>query len=198
MSPAPTSTAVRTRVDDSPTPSRQPDESIRTARLALVPVAAEDADELAVVFADERLYAFTGGRPGTVEELRDTLGRLARERAADPGAQLNWVARRLADGQAVGMLQAVFGAEGRSAEIAWLVGVPWQGQGLASEAATAVVRWLEERGVEQVTAWIRPDHHASESVATHAGLAVTDETRTSDRHDEVERLWRRPLRPVEG
>jgi len=185
-------------VDDSPTPGRQPDESVRTARLALVPVAAEDADELAVVFADERLYAFTGGRPGTVEELRDTLGRLARERATDPGAQLNWVARRLADGQAVGMLQAVFGAEGRSAEIAWLVGVPWQDQGLASEAATAVVGWLEERAVEQVTAWIRPDHHASESVAAHAGLAVTDETRTSDRHDQVERVWRRRLRPVEG
>jgi hypothetical protein len=80
-----------------------------------------------------------------VEELRDVLGRLARERAADPGAQLNWVARRLAD--------------------------------------------------ERVTAWIRPDHHASEAVAAHAGLAVTDETRTSDKHEHIERLWRRRLRP---
>ncbi len=171
------------------------DELILTARLSLAPAGAEDADELAVVFADERLHAFTGGRPGTVEELRDLLDRLARERAADPEGQLNWVARRLADDRMVGMLQAVFGAGGRSAEIAWLVGVPWQGQGLASEAAVAVVAWLEAQGVEEVTAWIRHDHHASESVAAHAGLAVTDQTRTSDRHDQLERLWRRRLRP---
>ena len=92
----------------------------------LVPAAADDADELAVAFADERLYAFTGGGPGTVGELRDTLGRLAGDRAADPGAQLNWVTRRLADEQVIGMLQAVFGEGGRSAELAWLVGVPWQ------------------------------------------------------------------------
>jgi RimJ/RimL family protein N-acetyltransferase len=172
------------------------DEPIRTQRLALVPAVAEDADELVAVFADERLYAFTGGRPGTVEELRDTLGRLARERAADPEAQLDWVARRLADEQVVGMLQAVFGGGGRSAELAWLVGVPWQGQGLASEAAIAVVARLEALGVDQLTAWIRPDHHASEAVAAHAGLRVTDETRTSDRHEHIERLWRRRLRPA--
>jgi RimJ/RimL family protein N-acetyltransferase len=73
------------------------DAPIRTARLVLMLVEAEDADELAVVVADERLYAFTGGGPGTVEELRGILGRLARERAADPWAQRNWVVRRLAD-----------------------------------------------------------------------------------------------------
>jgi RimJ/RimL family protein N-acetyltransferase len=171
------------------------DAPIRTARLVLSPVEAEDADELAAVFADDRLYAFTGGGPGTVEELRGTLGRLARERAGDPCAQRNWVVRRLADRQAVGMLQAAFGGGGRSAEIAWLVGVPWQGQGLASEAAAAVVGWLEARGVAQVTAWIRPDHHASEAVATRAGLMVTSETRTTDKHEHLERLWRRDLGP---
>src|SRR4029450_12642257 len=100
------------------------DAPIRTERLALVPVVAEDADELAAVFADERLYAFTGGGPGTVEEVRETLGRLGRGRAPEPWAPRNWVVRRLADQRAVGMLQAVFGDGGRSAEIAWLVGVP--------------------------------------------------------------------------
>jgi RimJ/RimL family protein N-acetyltransferase len=169
------------------------DTPIRTERLALLPVVAEDADELAMVFADERLYAFTGGHPGTVEELRATLGRLARDRADDPWAQRNWVARRLDDERAVGMLQAAFGAGGRTAEIAWLVGVPWQGQGLASEAATAVVAWLAAWGVAEVTAWIRPDHRASEAVARHAGLVVTGETRTTDQHEHTERRWRRCL-----
>jgi hypothetical protein len=99
------------------------DEPIRTARLALVPTGAEDADELAEVFADERLYAFTGGRPGTVEELRDLLDRLARERAAGPEGQLNWVARRLADDQAVGCSRASSAtAGGRPRSPGWRAG----------------------------------------------------------------------------
>jgi RimJ/RimL family protein N-acetyltransferase len=49
------------------------DERIRTTRLVLVPVAADDTDEMAAILADERLYRFTGGEPGTVEGLRDTL-----------------------------------------------------------------------------------------------------------------------------
>jgi hypothetical protein len=36
------------------------DAPIRTARLALLPVVAEDAAELAAVFADERLYTSAG------------------------------------------------------------------------------------------------------------------------------------------
>jgi RimJ/RimL family protein N-acetyltransferase len=170
------------------------DERVHTPRLVLVPVTTDDADELAAVFADERLYGFTGGEPDTVEELRATLTRLAKDRAADAGAQLNWVVRRRVNREAVGMLQAVFSSGGREAEIAWLVGVPWQGQGLASEAAIAVVAWLEARNVEQITAWIRPDHHASEAVAIRAGLTVTDETRTTDKHRHIERLWRRQQR----
>jgi RimJ/RimL family protein N-acetyltransferase len=167
------------------------DDNVRSARLVLVPVAADDADEMAAIFADERLYIFTGGEPGTVESLRSTLGRLAADRAADTAAQLNWVIGRLVDGVAVGMLQAIFSRGGQAAEISWLVGIPWQGQGFASEAAIAVVAWLEARGVEQITAWIRPGHHASESVAIRTGLVVTDKTRTTHKHEHMERLWRR-------
>ncbi len=119
---------------------RPTDERIQTTRLVLVPVRADDAEELVAVFADERLSEFTGGKPGSVEDLRRTLGRLAQDRAADPTAQLNWVVRRLNDGEVIGMLQAVFSSSGRAAEIAWLVGVPWQGQGLASEATKKLSR----------------------------------------------------------
>jgi RimJ/RimL family protein N-acetyltransferase len=167
------------------------EDHIEATRLILVPVTADDAEEMAAIFADERLYAFTGGKPGTVKELRGTLRRLAEDRAADAAAQLNWVVRRLVDGEAVGMLQAILSSGGRAAEISWLVGVPWQGQGFASEAAMAMVAWLEVRGVEQITAWIRPDHHASETVAIRAGLLVMGEARMTDKHEHLERLWRR-------
>jgi hypothetical protein len=92
------------------------------------------------IFADERL-CITGGEPGTVESLRSALGRLAADRATDTAAQLNWVIRRLVDGVAVGMLQAIFSRGGQATEISWLVGHPMAGQGFASEAAIAVAAY---------------------------------------------------------
>jgi RimJ/RimL family protein N-acetyltransferase len=87
------------------------------------------------------------------------------------------------------MLQAVVPDGGRSAEIAWAVGVPWQGQGIASEAAHAVVAWLEAHGVHTITAHINPDHHASVGVAARAGLHPTGEMR--EQRGIGEQLWRR-------
>ena len=69
------------------------------------------------------------------------------------------------------------------------VGVAWQGQGIASEAARAVVGWLERRGVATITAHIHPDHHASATVASRAGLRPTGEYR--DHGGVREHLWRR-------
>jgi RimJ/RimL family protein N-acetyltransferase len=74
-------------------------------------------------------------------------------------------------------------AGGWTAHIAWLIGVPWQNRGLASEAAVALVEWLRARGVEDIRANIHPHHAASEAVAARAGLEPTD--------DELdgERVW---------
>jgi RimJ/RimL family protein N-acetyltransferase len=95
---------------------------------------------------------------------------------------------------AAGMLQAVFADDGRSAELAWAVGVTWQGQGIASEAAQAVVAWLVARGVQTVTASINPDHHASVGVAARVDLQPTGEFR--DRRGIREQLWRREPMPA--
>ena len=171
------------------------DERLLTPRLELVPVVADDAEELAEVFGDERLYGFLASHPTTTEELRAQFARLAAARLADAEgtAQRNWTVRRRGDGWAVGMLQAAFSDQGRAAEIAWAVGVPWQGHGLASEAARAVVGWLERRGVVTITAHIHPDHHASAKVAAWAGLRPTGQYRW---HEGIrEQLW---CRRVEG
>jgi RimJ/RimL family protein N-acetyltransferase len=167
------------------------DERLLTPRLELVPVVADDAEELTEVFADERLYVFLASHPTTTEELRARFDRLAAARMTDKEgtAQRNWTVRRRSDGRAVGMLQAAFSDRGRAAEIAWAVGVPWQGQGIASEAARAVVGWLERRGGTAITAHIHPGHHASAKVATRAGLRPTGEYR--DHEGIREQLWRR-------
>ena len=88
---------------------------------------------------------------------------------------LNWIVRTTVDATPVGTMQATVASDGSSADVAWEVGVPWQGRGIASEAACAIVSWLVERDVPLIRALVHPDHAASQRVAAHAGLAPTDE-----------------------
>ena len=80
-------------------------------------------------------------------------------------------------------MQATVSADLREAEVAWVVGTPWQGHGYAAEAAVALVAWLREQGVGRIVAHVEPQHVASERVAARAGLRPTDEL-----HDG-ERVW---------
>jgi RimJ/RimL family protein N-acetyltransferase len=161
-------------------------EPIATARFDLIPLGPADADDMAAVLGDERLYSFIGGRPPTVEELRSRYAFLASGRSSDGHEEWhNWIVRRRTDGQAVGTVQATVRGKGAVAEVAWVVGTPWQAQGVAGEAARALVGWLESRGVVTISAHVHPDHHASGAVATTAGLAATGDV------EDGEQVWRR-------
>ncbi len=98
---------------------------------------------------------------------------------------LNWIVRVREGGEPVGTVQATVVEGGSQAEIAWVVGTPWQGRGYAREATSALVAWLRGRGVARIVAHVHPDHAASEAVARAAGLVPTDETQ------DGERLWLR-------
>ncbi len=167
-------------------------EPIGTARLLLTPIEPGHADEMAGVLADPALYAFTGGGPLTRQALRDRYRRLA---AGSPDPQVtwgNWVIQVRAAGQLAGYVQATItpgdGTEpGPVAEVAWVVGPAWQGQGLATEAARALIGWLGRQGAGTIVAHIHPGHHASAAVAAAAGLSPS-----GDWHDG-ERRWQRVL-----
>ena len=150
--------------------------TVVTERLTLDPLVAADADAMFTVLDDERMHEFTGGSPLSLDELRSRYERLAVGQSPD-GSELwfNWIVRTTADATPVGVMQATVAADGSSAEVAWEVGVPWQGRGLASEAATAVVSWLIEHDVPLIRALVHPDHAASQRVAAHAGLEPTNE-----------------------
>lgn len=139
---------------------------------------------MAEVLSAPNLYEFTGGRPPTAADLTARYARLVVGHSAD-GRQdwYNWAVRRIEDGRAVGFLQATVVDEGRRAEIAWVVGLPWQGQGYASDAARALVDWLVAGGTPYVMAHVHPDHHASRAVARKAGLAPTEQ------FADGEQLW---------
>ncbi|MEV7009455.1 GNAT family N-acetyltransferase [Streptosporangium sp. NPDC051022] len=161
-------------------------EAITTPRLTLEPLAVEHAAEMAEALGDPALHEFVGGSPATAEELR---ARYARMIAGPPpggdDAWLNWVVRLE---RAAGHLQATV-TSGR-ATLAWVVGTPWQGRGIATEAARAAVAWLGERGVTAFAAMIHPGHTASSAVARHLGLVPTAE------RVDGEVVWRSPRGPA--
>ena len=58
-------------------------EVIETEPLRLEPLRVDHAVEMAAVLDDERLHAFIGGRPATLEELRARYVQLVAGRSAD-------------------------------------------------------------------------------------------------------------------
>ncbi|MEU0277176.1 GNAT family N-acetyltransferase [Streptomyces sp. NPDC006195] len=178
---------------------------IDTERLTLLPLRVAYAEEMAAVLADPALYAHTGGIPPTVEELRTRYARQTagspdpevvwgtwmigiREEAQEEGqrsaescagssAGHGPTGHVLAGYVLAGYVQATIGpdGDGRTAELAWVVGTAWQGRGIATEAARGLVRWLKGQGVRSLVAHVHPDHGASAAVAKAVGLAPTGE-----------------------
>ncbi|TDD51548.1 N-acetyltransferase [Nonomuraea terrae] len=152
---------------------------IETPLLTLVPLRPEHADEMAEVLSDPALHTFTGGAPLTAPELRARYERLV----AGPPGWRNWVIRVRAEDRLAGYVQATI--DDRTAEVAWVVGTPWQGRGLATAAAKALVERLMDEGIGTVVAHIHPSHAASAGVAAAAGL------RRTDRWQDGEVRWER-------
>ncbi len=148
---------------------------IGTGRLDLLPLAAEHATEMAGVLSDPALYTFTGGAPPGPAALRARYERWAAG-SPDPAVSwCNWVIRLRDEERLAGTVQAtISGAVPDTiAEIAWVVGTPWQGRGIATEAACGLIGWLGHWPIEAVAAHIHPDNHASAAVAANAGLTPT-------------------------
>jgi RimJ/RimL family protein N-acetyltransferase len=175
--------------------------ALRTERLDLEPVSPSHADEMVGVLADRALYACYDDEPSpTLEELRKRYARQASGLSPD-GREVwhSWIVRERESGTAVGFLQATVGPTAGSssaaadtvatpydglpsAELAWVIGLSWQGRGYATEAAAAVRDAVRGPGsvtgddVTRVQAHIAPGHVASETVARHLGLTPTDVT----------------------
>ncbi|MFG2909587.1 GNAT family N-acetyltransferase [Kitasatospora sp. NPDC048286] len=144
---------------------------LRSERLDLLPIAPAHAEELAAALADPALHTHTGGRPATVEEQHARCARLAAGSPDPAEAWGNWVLRLRADGALTGYVQTTVRPD--EAELAWVVGTPWQHRGLATEAARALLAHLAAAGVPTAVAHIHPDHHASAGVARALGLHPT-------------------------
>lgn len=162
--------------------------TITTERLVLKPLRVEDAAEMVAVLADDAIYEFIGGKPPSLEELRIRYSRLVAGPEDLSEVWLNWIVRLRPSEDAIGTVQAGLRSSPQpiEADIAWVIGVPFQERGLASEAASALVNWLRSAGVATIRAAIHPDHLASTAVARKVGLRPTSDTR------DGEILWESP------
>ena len=155
---------------------------IETPRLLLTPLQVADAPAMTGVLADRALYEFTGGEPPTVEQLAD---RYRAQVAGSPRVSEvwhNWIVRIAGSGVAVGFVQAT--VTGDAADVAWVIGVAWQRQGIAREASVAMCEWLGHSGVGRITAHTHPLHAGSAAVAEACGLR-----RTNVIDDDGEVVW---------
>jgi RimJ/RimL family protein N-acetyltransferase len=165
-------------------PGSEARDCLETARLTLEPLRADHAEEMAGLLDDVRLHEFTGGRPLTLADLNARYERLGSVDTVERG-WLNWIARERAGGSAVGTVQATVSWPEGSAELAWVVGVEFQGRGYATEAARGVLEWLRHRGVASFVVHVHPEHHASAGVAGALGLVPVGV------RDDGEERWER-------
>jgi RimJ/RimL family protein N-acetyltransferase len=160
---------------------------IETVRLTLEPLRVEHAAEMHPLLGDRALHAYIGGEPPSQAQLRTRYALQSAGHSPDrTQGWLNWIVRDRSSGAAVGTVQATLTREDTrlQAEVAWVIGAAHQHQGYATEAAAAMTEWLAGQDVETLVAHIHPDHHASNAVATHLGLAPTDLVE----HGEI--VWR--------
>jgi RimJ/RimL family protein N-acetyltransferase len=161
---------------------------LHTTRLDLWPIRREHAPEMFRVLASPELYTYTGGKPPPSVDYVARWFQSWESRRSPDGSELwlNWVVRERVHGDAVGYVQA--SVEETVSAVAWVIGTPWQQRGYASEAAAAIVEWLNRLGESRFRACVKPTHIASQRVAQHLGMHVTDQWIDGEEVWSLERL----------
>ena len=145
--------------------------TLQSPRLDLTPMVQRDAPDLFALLRDPALHEFsTDPPPAHRDEVQERIRRWETRRSpTQDDLWLNWTLRLKQSGLAVGYIQAT--VYEYAAELAWVIGAPFQRQGYATEAAQRVARWaLDYFKVAELRASIHPDHIASQRVAANVGL----------------------------
>ncbi len=146
---------------------------IATARLLLHPVWGGDLADLAALKADPRVFAVMLGGVRTARQAAEEL-------AADitfwgrHGVGM-WSARARRDGEFLGTVGILLRPDGRGMALRFAFRPEWRGQGLASEAAAAALRFGHERaGLARIVAIAREDNFASRTLLGGIGMRLCE------------------------
>jgi RimJ/RimL family protein N-acetyltransferase len=145
--------------------------TFETARLRLRPRTLDDLEAIVAMDGDEEVRRFIGG-PLEAESHRSQVRSNILNGRPMPAWAIEWKERPGFLGQCALNPPQQFGAT----ELSWrLVRASW-GQGVASEAVSAMLRHaVDELQIGPVVALIHPDNKASRRVAEKVGLRLTGE-----------------------
>lgn len=150
---------------------------IETPRLRLRPLREADAEALADIFSHPSVVRYSGGRSPSLDEVRDGIQQHISEYYDERGYGL--LAAELREtGELIGRIGFLMTEidDSVDAELHYHLAPAAWGDGLATEATRAVLRWgRENRDLEHVAAVIHPDNHASRRVAEKCGLRIWKE-----------------------
>ena len=150
---------------------------LHTERLRLEPCAMRHYDAVRAINCDPEVMRFVGGvqsEDGTREWIA-----LAESRWAERGFGW-WVLRLPASDDVAGLacLQHIEHDRTQEHEIGWRLARAWWGQGLATEAARAVIGFaFDELGLARVHSIADPDNAASLAVMRRLGMRDTGRRR---------------------
>lgn len=151
-------------------------ETIMSERLRLEPLSVKLAPEMVEVLADASVYEYTGGQAPSLEQLQRRYAAQVVGHSEDRSqGWFNWIVKKESTYVPMGFVQATLARNrsGMLAYIAWVISPIHQGQGMASEATTAMSLWLRSKGVNSFVAYVHPEHGASMGVARNQGLHPT-------------------------
>jgi RimJ/RimL family protein N-acetyltransferase len=147
--------------------------TIRTGRLLLLPVSGSDLPELVALKGDPRVYAvMLGGVRNAVQVAEELAADIAFWGAHGVGM---WSVRAHGGGRLLGLVGLHERPDGRGLGLRIAFHPEAQGQGLAREAASAVLRFAHERGVARVIAVARESNTASRMVLGGIGMVESDQ-----------------------
>ena len=141
---------------------------LQTERLMLREFRAEDFESFATLFADADVMRYLGGASMTrAEAWRSLAGTLGHWALRGYGL---WAVVRNSDGALVGRVGMLNPEGWPGLEIACTLGNPYWGNGYASEAARAAIRYaFLTQPVDRLISCIDPENKASQSVAARVG-----------------------------
>jgi RimJ/RimL family protein N-acetyltransferase/GNAT superfamily N-acetyltransferase len=156
-------------------------EHLRTDRLLLRPMRADDAEPLAARRSDPDVARYQNWTaPYPLEVARALVAEIA---AMDGPADGEWWMLTIADHAdetVLGDLVVHLTWNGRTAEIGYTLARHAWGKGFAVEAATELVRYLfDDLGVHRVEAKLHPDNPASAMVLERIGMLHEGHLRSS-------------------
>ena len=171
--------------------------NLRTARLILEPIIGAHADPMWTLLADPAIYEHANAdeAPPSLEWLEQHYRSLESRRSPDGQvAWLNWAIREQSSGAYVGSAQASAYPDA-TAEVAYLLGSRYWGDGLAVEAMHAVLAELAElAGVTDAWAAVAPGNPRSIRVLEKLGFEAAPLAEyPHDNADADHRVFRRAL-----